>query len=339
MSQALAAQHAPAGRVIEELPGGASTRRFFRGQSEQGTWVAMYIPAPSQEIAKARQVAGSASFVEVRNLLAQRGVRVPRILFDAPDVSVLFVEDLGHDTLAQFIKRHPEATEELYRTAVQDLARAQEALSTLPAESCVVGRAFDEELLHWEVDHYRKWALAARGLELNESEARVFDTAAHYLAESIAALPRGFVHRDYQSRNLMVRNDAGDLSLTWIDFQDAMLGPRAYDLVALLTDSYQNFSRSFIDARLAEYCRARGNETKKATLLLEFDLICVQRKLKDAGRFVFIDRVNGNPSFLDFVEPTTLRAIEALSRLRSHPPLAELEKLLLELQSRLNSRR
>ena len=116
-----------------------------------------------------------------------------------------------------------------------------------------------------------------------------FDALAERLARTIAEYSRGFVHRDYQSRNLMVRPSG---SLCWIDFQDALLGPRVYDLVALLNDSYQVFERVFVEARLDEYAHAAtlGAEAR-AALGREFDLVTVQRKLKDAGRFVFIDRV------------------------------------------------
>ena len=69
------------------------------------------------------------------------------------------------------------------------------------------------------------------------------------------------MHRDYQSRNLMVVDD-GTLRLVWIDFQDALLGPRVYDLVALLNDSYQEFDRPFVEARLAEYAEAAGLPAK-----------------------------------------------------------------------------
>jgi hypothetical protein len=112
---------------------------------------------------------------------------------------------------------------------------------------------------------------------------------------SAVASPRGsrwkrhFVHRDYQSRNLMVRASG---AICWIDFQDALLGPRVYDLVALLNDSYQEFDRAFVEARLDEFAAAAGlGKDERALLGREFDYVTVQRKLKDAGRFVFIDRV------------------------------------------------
>src|SRR5690606_7595492 len=107
---------------------------------------------------------------------------------------------------------------------------------------------------------------------------------------------------------LMVRVAPDGPHLTWIDFQDALLGPRVYDLVAFLTDSYQTFSRQFVEARLDEYADHLGlNAAERHQVGEEFDTITVQRKLKDAGRFVFIDRVNHNPDFLRFVEPTLLK--------------------------------
>jgi aminoglycoside/choline kinase family phosphotransferase len=126
----------------------------------------------------------------------------------------------------------------------------------------------------------------------------------------------------------MVSGAPDALKLCWIDFQDAMMGPRAYDLVALLTDSYQTFSEEFIQARLDDYCAARGLESERERLEFEFDFVTVQRKLKDAGRFIFIQKVNGNDGFLPYVEPTIAKARAALRRVASEGPLAELEGLL-----------
>lgn len=327
------ATRGPASFRAAEMPGGASTRRFFRVQAEEGSsLVAMFVPEPSQEIQKARQAVGVGPFLEVRQLLADAGVRVPELLHDAAHHRVLLVEDLGDDTLAHYLTHSDHHRQHLYRSAVTDLARAQRSLSTLPAGSIVRERAFDADLLRWEVDHFRDWALEARGRSLNVEERRIFDAAAHFLASTIAAWPRGFVHRDYQSRNLMVRSSSPQPpELVWIDFQDAMLGPRVYDLVALLTDSYQTFPREFVEERLLDFCRELGLEDELERVVFEFDFVTVQRKLKDAGRFVFLERVNKNPHFLAFVEPTIGKARAALSRVSTPGPLRELEELLSRL--------
>jgi aminoglycoside/choline kinase family phosphotransferase len=290
----------------------------------------MHVPDKSQEIAKATEEGRRWPFLEVRDLLEQRGVRVPKLLHEACPEGVLLVQDLGDHTLANFLLESPDDRETLYKTAISDLARAQVELRRLPEESIIRERAFDHDLLLWEVEHFSEWALEARGIALGPEDRATFDEAAQYLATTIAAWPRGFVHRDYQSRNLMVtRGATGELALTWIDFQDAMLGPRVYDLVALLTDSYQTFSRDFVEQRLDEYARHLGlDATGRLQVGWEFEMVTVQRKLKDAGRFVFIDRVNNNPNFLGFVDSTISKARLAISRVGECRELQRLGELL-----------
>jgi N-acetylmuramate 1-kinase len=315
---------------LEEIVGGASTRRFFRVTAGGGPRaVAMYVPLPSQELSKTKETDRRWPFLEVRDLLAKHAIRVPELLAESCDTGWLLVEDLG-DTLAQHLEHSPQDKPALYQRAVRDLARAQRALAALPEHSIVRQRAFDVDLLRWEIDHFQEWALAARGIQLDSEQREVFAQAAEYLATTIASWPRGFVHRDYQSRNLMViprENGAHDLG--WIDFQDAMLGPRVYDLVALLGDSYQTFDRAFVDARLSEFSsELELDRTAQTELDWQFDLVTVQRKLKDAGRFVFIAHKNDNPSFLKFVAPTIAKARASLTRLSQEGQLLGLTSLL-----------
>lgn len=315
--------------TITAMPGGASTRKFFRVVAPDGrAAVAFFVPdaTRSDEIDKTDGKREEWPFLEVQALLAARGVAVPSIVADGSRHGWLLVEDLGDDTLAQYLSVRPETRERCYQAAVADLARAQQALATLPEGSVIARRAFDEDLLLWEIHHFREWALEARGLSLADADRRTFDDVAARLAKRIASWPRGFVHRDYQSRNLMVREEAGEPRLVWIDFQDALLGPSVYDLVALLNDSYQTFDRAFVEARLGEYAAAVGRPA--ADVVDEFDLVTVQRKLKDAGRFVFIDREKGNPSFLQFVEPTIDKVRSSLSRLQSDPDMRALSEVL-----------
>lgn len=314
------------GAVVEPMPGGASTRRYFRVEHQGKSAVAMFVPegAKPEEIAK-HAVHARWPFLEVRDLLAARGVDVPAIYAEDCDSGWLVLEDLGDDTLANFLSRSPGKKRELYTRAITDLARAQEQLSDLPEESIVRTRAFDEDLLRWEIDHFREWGLEARGITLGDEQRAIFDGIADRLAKKIAAWPRGFVHRDYQSRNLMVRPTE---SLCWIDFQDALLGPRIYDVVALLSDSYQEFDRQFVLDRLAEFAAGHGlSNADAAGLETEFDTMTVQRKLKDAGRFVFIDRVKNNASFLKFVVPTIHKVKASIARL-DDPDMRALDRLL-----------
>lgn len=321
--------------TLSPMPGGASTRRYFRLSLPEGkSAVAMFVPEGGrpEEVQKAH-VGPRWPFLEVRDLLEARGVDVPIILAEDTDNGWLVLEDLGDDTLANWLLDRPGDREVLYRKAVRDLARAQADLARLPEGSVVASRTFDFDLLRWEIEHFREWGLDARDKPFAPADAARFGAIADRLARRVADLPQGFVHRDYQSRNLMVRPPrAGetDPRLVWIDFQDALLGPRVYDLVALLNDSYQEFDRAFVEARLDDYADAAGlSDEARARLPAEFDLVTVQRKLKDAGRFVFIDRQKNNPSFLRFVSPTVAKVGAALSRLAPHDPdMRELSSIL-----------
>jgi N-acetylmuramate 1-kinase len=326
LARLAAASVGEASLSLFKQPGGLSPRQFFRAARASGEpLMVMWLPDDAPERVLARRLGRRLPFLEIRDLLEKARIRVPRLLGARPEQGILVVEDLG-ETLAERVGRAPSERDTLYGRAVSDLAAAQQALATLPEGSIVATRAFDRELLTWELEHFREWGIEALGVTLSDLERSAFTRATSYLVDTITSLPQGFVHRDYQSRNLLVLADA---SIAWIDFQDALLGPRAYDLVALLRDSYQAFDEAFVNARLAEFAAARGLTAADAQALrFELDLITVQRKLKDAGRFVFFERTRGDPSYLPFFVPALMLVLDALSRLPPRPELADLAAIV-----------
>lgn len=339
-------------RSIEAMPGGMSSRRFFRatltaaaGSASPTSIVGVFTPdaLKSDEASHQTSTATEWPFLEVHGLLARAGVRVPQVFGVDYATGWMAVEDLGDLTLAQALLENADHKPHLYQVAVADLARAHSALTTLP-DSCIVRqRHFDYTLLHWEIEHFREYALLARNIVPNPAQAQRFTELADSLARYVTQLPTGFVHRDYQSRNLMwlpamntgvtgdtSPNPAGEM--VWIDFQDALTGPRIYDLVALLNDSYQTFTRDFVEARLTEYAARRDDPNLTAArAIFEFDVVTVQRKLKDAGRFVYFYVKNGDPSYLKFVDPTVAKIKASLRRLPPEPLFTGWSDLLEEL--------
>jgi N-acetylmuramate 1-kinase len=304
---------------LSRLTGGLSPRQFFRMRRASGqAAIVMWLPEDAPERVLARRLGRRLPFLEMRDILENARVRVPALYGALPEHGLLVVEDLG-ETFAEALEQRPGSRESLYRRAVEDLARAQQALSSLPADAIARTRAFDRELLTWEVEHFREWGVEALGVALSSEELALFERATAFLVDTILGFEQGFVHRDYQSRNLLA---LGDGSVAWIDFQDALWGPRAYDLVALLRDSYQELDEAFVQARLADFATARRLAPDELERLrFEHDIITVQRKLKDAGRFVFFERNRGDPSYLRFFVPSLGLVSSALSRL---PPRAEL---------------
>lgn len=322
--------------VVKRLAGHASARSYWRVGSPPASSVVMVLPpdARPEEITKGPRTTVD-PFVDIQRLLREFGVRVPEIIAfyrDDPEGGLMVLEDLGDTTLEDALldlrgRSEGAVRSSLYETAIDQLARLRAAADRAPGGSVAFTRSFDRDLYRWELDHFREWLLEAwKGATLSAAERPIVDREFDRISSLLDAEPKGFTHRDYQSRNLMVL-PSGEQAV--IDFQDALLGPRQYDLVALLRDSYVELPSSFVEQMLRRYLakleEAGGPNLEYGSFREVFDLLTVQRKLKDAGRFVFIDRVKKNPSFLVSI-PASLRYVrEAFAR---RPDLRELQEIL-----------
>ncbi len=314
---------------VLKLKGDASNRSYYRVGRFPESNVVMVMPpdaAKKSEEATKGDAPAELPFVNVHRYLKGLGVRVPEILHYDELAGIMVLEDLTDLTFEQALEggKHQER---LYGEAVDLLARIRASAEAKVDTSCIAyGRAFDEDLYDWELHHFREWGMEGwSGKKPTAAERAELDQIFRRIAKTLAAEPKGFTHRDYQSRNIMVKG--GELVV--IDFQDALLGPRQYDLVALLRDSYVELERPFVEKMLDRYIaqleRLSGEKIDARAFKDFFDLLTVQRKLKDAGRFEFIHRVKGNPGFLVSI-PASLRYVkDALAR---RPELSDLRAIV-----------
>jgi aminoglycoside/choline kinase family phosphotransferase len=318
-----------ASATVARLPGGAGNRTYWRVAEGDTSVVVMELPpepAKSEEASKA-EAPPELPFLNVRRYLARLGVRVPALLVEGAARGHLVIEDLGDQTLELALRAPGADQAAIYGAAIDALAGLRARAEQAPDAGCLAfGRAFDFELYQWEFEHFLEYGLLGRGARPSEAELLALRAAFTRVSQELAAAPRGFTHRDYQSRNIMVL-PSGDQVV--IDFQDALQGPRQYDLVALLRDSYVELPRALVEQMLRRYLRAfaeaGGPRLPEEAFIGFFDLLTVQRKLKDAGRFVFIDQVKKNPSFLPHI-PSSLKYVkDALAR---RPELAEAAEIL-----------
>jgi aminoglycoside/choline kinase family phosphotransferase len=312
----------PGSRALSLTPlkGQLSTRRYYRAAlapraGKPDSLIVMQLP---DEDPNGLALEQAHAFGDIQRFIRSQGLRVPHIYGDYQTQlaqRLMLLEDLGDETFdARINSLSRRGWDDCYDVAIDNLARLHRAADAAPPSACIaLRRHFEQKLLRWELDHFREWGLEALHQPLSAADRSELDACFDALTAAIVALPQGFVHRDYQSRNLMW---APDGALAIIDFQDAFIGPFAYDLVALLCDSYIAVDEQLQDEMLLRYAQQRSYDAAhEADLVRAFRLIAVQRKLKDAGRFIYIDRVRKIPNFVEYYPASLAYASRALSGL------------------------
>jgi len=298
---ALAALH-PGSRV-ETLPGDASTRRFHRLiLADGGTRIVMDYGVPFQD---------ETDDVRMSRIFQRAALPVARVIDVLPDAGALVEEDLGDETLESMLGRLPDgnhtARAALYRSAVGLAADiATRGTESLAHSDRAGGPALDEERFLFEmrffVEHYlgNYRGRPDAGSELGE--------ALENLARATASHPRVLCHRDYHSRNIMVR--AGG-ALAMVDIQDARWGPDTYDLASLLRDAYVDLTEESVDEMFDLYRHSMAGTVDVTALRERFDLTSAQRMIKALGTFGYQTAVLGRERYRSAIP----RTLERLGRL------------------------
>lgn len=317
--------------IVEKLPGDASNRSYYRLKGGNRSAIAMVLAESdphkaAEEIGKDTGKLTELPFTNVLRFLAARGLPVPAMLYDGQREGVLILEDLGDLTLLDHAAALAEGErEKIYAKAVDQLVELQRAPTGTEQKACVgFQRRFDKDLLYWEYHHFLEYGIEKKGIAVTPQDRVSLDNTFKELSQRIASMPEVLVHRDYHSRNLMVWGE----KLAIIDFQDALMGPVPYDLASLLRDSYIAVGETAVTNLVNRYVAAaadagigkwRGDEFREW-----FDLVSVQRNLKAAGRFDYIDQVKNNPKFLADI-PRTLSYVR--QNLATHASMAGLRVL------------
>jgi len=303
-------------RVVP-LTGDASDRKYFRVLVPNATSIVLAVhPAPFDF--------ATLPFVNVAELLTQMPIPVPAILGHEDALGILALEDLGDVTLQAHLGTAPHADHHaLYRQAVGLIAVIQRHGATLVSDKYQPYRvAFDVEKLTWEMDFFIKHFVEAyRGAAFTDSARVALRQELGTIVEELAAEPRVLCHRDYHSRNLMLRNGR----LFVIDFQDARMGPDTYDLVSLLRDSYVDIPESVADDLQAYFLALKGQAGGETEFRRRFDLMALQRNLKALGTFGYQTTARGNPVYIQYM-PRTLRYVR--TNLDRYTRFARLRELL-----------
>lgn len=259
---------------IRPLAGDASFRRYFRVVDHDRSAVLMDAPPPHED---------PRPFIAIARWLAERGFAAPAILHEDLDEGLVLLQDFGDARLRETADAAPESELRLYEAAVDLLVR-------LHAEPAADLRAYDRAEYQREVGLFPEWYCPALALEVDlAGYGAAWDAA---LAPVLARHTPVTVLRDYHAENIMLIE--GSESLGLLDFQDALAGHPAYDLVSLLQDARRDVPVALEAAMLDRYKRITGAGDD---FDVAYHLLGAQRNAKIIGIFTRLWKRDGKPRY------------------------------------------
>jgi aminoglycoside/choline kinase family phosphotransferase/GTP:adenosylcobinamide-phosphate guanylyltransferase len=296
--------------VWSKLKGDGSDRTWYRVTlGKDSLIVADHGPCTEAKICEAD------AFAAIGQHLHKRGIPVPRIFAYDRDSGLVAMEDLGDLHLQRVIHRAANTEEVVrhYRAVIDLLIRiGVEGAKGFDPAFTYQTPYYDQDLILERESRYfvEAFVNGYKGLEIRFDDLKEeFEVLAK---RALASRYTGFLHRDFQSRNILVRNQNYYL----IDFQGGRLGPLQYDLASLLIDPYAQLPRT-LQLRLLSYYLKRLSDfiAVDADEFLDAYVYCaMNRNLQILGAFGFLTRVKGKKDFEAYIPP----AISSLkARLRT----------------------
>lgn len=289
-----------AGARILPLAGDASFRRYFRVVDGDRRAILMDAPPPHED---------PRPFIAVGEWLCGHGFAAPAILARDLDQGLVLLEDFGDERVREYLDAAPQEEMAIYTRAVALLGD----LHRLPAQAGL--DPYDRAVYQREAALLTAWFCPAAGLRVDEAGYVAAWDAVLPVAERDAA-PPVTVLRDYHAENIMLLPDPGrSHGLGLLDFQDALAGHPAYDLVSLLQDARRDVSPEVERAMLAHY---RAIADCSDDFEAAYAVLGAQRNAKIIGIFTRLWKRDGKPRYLDFLP----RMWGLLERDLAHPALA-----------------
>jgi aminoglycoside/choline kinase family phosphotransferase len=266
-------------------------------------------------------------FVAIATGLRERGFSAPAISHADLDAGLLILEDLGTQAIVE--GDPPEPVEERYEVAVDLLVALHR--ENLPETLPVPGRGeyriprYDIDAFMIETELLLDWYLPLLDVAIPESRRATYSALWRDALLPAIESPPTWVLRDFHSPNLLwLPKRQGTARIGLLDFQDALIGPAAYDLASLLQDARVDVPEMMEIALFSRYTKARrfSEDSFDAPAFARiYATMAAQRASKILGIFARLDRRDGKPQYLRHIP----RVWGYLQRALSHPALAPLK--------------
>ena len=305
----------------EALPLSGSARRYYRIFYREGSCLAVW-----HENLRENKL-----FVDFSRHFASLGFPVPAIYHQSVDQRIYFQEDLGATSLLDVVERERKGRElspetlALYRRVLAVLVRLQlQGGEGLDYTDCLPRPVFDRTCMLWDLNYFKYCFLRLAGVEVDEQRLEMdFER----LTGVLTAVPAdGFMFRDFQSRNIMVREGEP----FFIDYQGGRRGALHYDVASLLYDAIVAIPERQREELLAFYVAELGNYRKvdTAVFVKEYSHFVLIRLLQAMGAFGLRGLYERKPHFVDSILPclTTLSILMEAGSLSTDYP--EIKRVL-----------
>ena len=266
---------------IERLTGDASTRRYYRLFTEKYSFV-VCLDNPSES--------GSNPFITVQGFLNEHDIRVPIIHDMDLKKGYLLEEDLGDVTLLQYLSQIESLDDELeiFKKIMDSLIKLHQISDKDIQAENIFCQKFNEEKLNQEIDFTDKFFLD-KFLKIEDQSAKdIITQEFKEINKRIASEKMVFTHRDFHSRNIMVKDE----EFIIIDFQDARWGLPQYDLVSMLEDCYYDLASENKNKLIEYYYEGVGPSVHGQKDFAHFKSLyndmTLQRVFKAIGSFSYI---------------------------------------------------
>ncbi len=305
---------------VFQLAGDASSRKYYRVVQDEKSWVLMLWEPFSEKT-------NDYPLLSILEHFEKHDIHTPKIIAKSPKEGLLLQEDLGDLTLERkfWENQNQELSLPFYKMAIDEIIKIHYPASLNKTDCVAFKVAFDIEKFTWELNYALKYLLQELcEISFSDSELKALHTDFNTIASILHNEPKFISHRDYHSRNLMIKHG----KMRVIDFQDARMGPVQYDLVSLLRDSYVDLNPDIADHIMKYYLSERSKHYEPIKDLKHFDIIyeiqSVQRCFKACGSFASFYVMRSDTRYLKYLTKTLKQVRASLAKTKQFQNFSEL---------------